>query len=147
MLALQSEVRKGLKEGTIALTTTDRTRLAKGGLVMLGALGLTVVDEDAYAAALEAEKEAAAEEYMNRERQKNAYVKYLTAEHYTEGSSSRIIRWLGTGVDFFNPVGDVIFGTDLIEDWLDQPADPDALQKRGQEIMKQGTETGAWPIE
>ena len=95
---------------------------AKGAILFSSILGaFTLVSPEAAQAAEEQElndvSDQLAEQYMKRERQKNMFVKYGTASHYTGDKGAA--GWIGTIIDFVNPIADVIDITDLIEDVYD----------------------------
>jgi len=115
MKALQNELRKGLKDGSIPLTSADRARLAKQPIKILGiVIGSALGVQNAQAA----EADEAADAYMES-KMTDEVLDQLTAEHYTKDSDWRVIRWAGSAVDFLNPVGDVIFAKFLLEQLRD----------------------------
>jgi hypothetical protein len=124
VVRLQEGLREGLRSGEIALQAADLEMLKTGALTIVG-LGVTIVSTEALEARETELFEEASAAYSNRERQKNAYVKYLTAGQYT--GHGGFVGFLGSAVDFFNPVQDVIDITDILEDigrWaFNAPAD------------------------
>ena len=113
---LQADLRKKLQSGEIKLQAYDtpesRQNLITGIMVLFVAAGLT--PEEAEGASMEfVEKQIENESYY---RQKNVLVRYGTAGYYTSDSDSKVAQWSAFAVDFFNPVEDVIFVTDLAED-------------------------------
>lgn len=113
---VQATLRKRLQTGELRLQAYDTPELRRTLVVQIMALfivaGLSV--EEAEAATMEyIQHEVENESYY---RQKNLFVRYGTAGYYTRDSDSKIARWGTFAVDFFNPVEDVIFFTDLIED-------------------------------
>lgn len=117
----QAELRSGLKDGSIKLHNYDKAVSREELRAKLTtAFGLAV-----FAGMNDAEAEEAvmgmADRYLENERyyrQKNVLVRYGTAGYYTANSQSEIARWAAFAVDFFNPVDDVIFVTDLAEDMV-----------------------------
>ena len=113
---LQSDLRKKLQSGEIKLQAYDtpetRRNLITGIVVVFVAAGLTT--EEAEAATMDfVENQIENESYY---REKNVYVRYGTAGYYTHDSDSGVAGWAAFAVDFFNPVEDVVFVTDLAED-------------------------------
>jgi len=113
---VQASLRKKLQSGEIRLQAYDtpegRQNLLLRIMALFIAAGMTM--EEAEAATMEfIESQVANETYY---REKNVFVRYGTAGYYTRNSDSSLARWATFSVDFFNPVEDVMFFTDLAED-------------------------------
>ncbi|HYI12031.1 MAG TPA: Ig-like domain-containing protein [Thermoanaerobaculia bacterium] len=114
--ALSRQLRDDLRTGKIQLAPADVEALSKGTgksplLATLGLVGITMVTPGMVA---DAKAEEVVEEMDKRERAKNAFVKYGTADHYfaDEGFG----KWVGLVIDFINPISDVADISDLLED-------------------------------
>ena len=109
---LQKITRDGLKKGNIKLHNFDTVEFRKDAIQNLMILAIFVGMSEADAGT---SFDKAMPEYEEAEREKNKYTKYLTVQNYT-GDNNDLAGWSGFMVDMFNPVEDVIFITDLIED-------------------------------
>jgi|GEM_PF-4791646 len=114
--ALQASLRSKLQSGEIKLQAYDTPESRRN--LATGIMGLFI-----FAGMSPDEAEAAAMDFIENEvnnnayyRQKNIFVRYGTVGYYARNSDSSIARWSAFAVDFFNPVEDVMFFTDLAED-------------------------------